>query len=276
MPASCSHPPRRQRRSRRHLRNARGGTPSRSGEGRRDRDRGRRRRHHRASARGSPPYRRRRCRAAQGAHHKAAQSRNGGDAGDGRDRLQAAPARRLHRSRAARTSAPPKAASMPPVSARRCARRSANSPAPAFASRCSLPPSRRRSKPRAAIGAPVIEIHTGAWCDALGGGRAAARPTPNSSASARRGAGERTPASKSMPATASIIVTAEKIAALAEIVELNIGHFLIGEAMFDGLGAAVRSDARGDGSRPGARRARRRHDPRHRLRYLPTCAASPR
>jgi len=34
--------------------------------------------------------------------------------------------------------------------------------------------------------------------------------------------------------------TAERIAALPEIVELNIGHFLIGEALFEGLGAAVR------------------------------------
>ena len=40
---------------------------------------------------------------------------------------------------------------------------------------------------------------------------------------------------------------------LAEIVELNIGHFLIGEAIFDGLGAAVRHDARGHGPRPARR-----------------------
>ena len=33
---------------------------------------------------------------------------------------------------------------------------------------------------------------------------------------------------------------AEKIAALAEVAELNIGHFLIGEAIFVGLDAAVR------------------------------------
>jgi len=34
--------------------------------------------------------------------------------------------------------------------------------------------------------------------------------------------------------------TAEQIATLSQIVELNIGHFLIGEAIFDGLPAAVR------------------------------------
>jgi pyridoxine 5-phosphate synthase len=35
--------------------------------------------------------------------------------------------------------------------------------------------------------------------------------------------------------------TAEAIAALAEVVELNIGHFLVGEAAYVGLGAAVAS-----------------------------------
>ena len=33
--------------------------------------------------------------------------------------------------------------------------------------------------------------------------------------------------------------TAEQIAALPEIVELNIGHFLIGAAVFDGLAVAI-------------------------------------
>ena len=34
--------------------------------------------------------------------------------------------------------------------------------------------------------------------------------------------------------------TAEAIAALPEIVELNIGHFLIGEAIYEGLAAVVK------------------------------------
>ena len=34
--------------------------------------------------------------------------------------------------------------------------------------------------------------------------------------------------------------TAEEIATLGEIAELNIGHFLIGEAIFEGLDPAVR------------------------------------
>jgi pyridoxine 5-phosphate synthase len=35
-------------------------------------------------------------------------------------------------------------------------------------------------------------------------------------------------------------VKAQTIAGLPEIVELNIGHFLIGEAVFDGLPTAVK------------------------------------
>ena len=35
-------------------------------------------------------------------------------------------------------------------------------------------------------------------------------------------------------------LTAEEIATLPEIAELNIGHFLIGEAIFEGLDPAVR------------------------------------
>ncbi len=42
----------------------------------------------------------------------------------------------------------------------------------------------------------------------------------------------------------------DDFAALPQIVELNIGHFMIGEAMFIGLGETVRHDARRDGPRP--------------------------
>ena len=59
-----------------------------------------------------------------------------------------------------------------------------------------------------------------------------------------------------MPATGSNFDTAETIAALPEIVELNIGHFLIGEAVFVGLAEACANDARRDGSRPRAGRER--------------------
>jgi pyridoxine 5-phosphate synthase len=89
-----------------------------------------------------------------------------------------------------------------------------------------------------AIGAPVIEIHTGAWCDALGTGNAAAAATEFDrivrAAAQAKNSGLEVHAGHGLD-----FITAEKIATLPEIAELNIGHFLIGEAIFAGLGAAV-------------------------------------
>jgi pyridoxine 5-phosphate synthase len=90
-----------------------------------------------------------------------------------------------------------------------------------------------------AIGAPVVEIHTGAWCDALAAGDAATGAAEfdrivRGAALAKR-AGLEVHAGHGLD-----FVTAERIAQLPEIVELNIGHFLIGEAIFEGLGTAVR------------------------------------
>ena len=90
-----------------------------------------------------------------------------------------------------------------------------------------------------AVGAPVIEIHTGAWCDALAAGNAAGAEAEFArivrGADLARRAGLEVHAGHGLD-----FVTAERIAVLAEIAELNIGHFLIGEAIFDGLTAVVR------------------------------------
>ena len=90
-----------------------------------------------------------------------------------------------------------------------------------------------------AIGAPVIEIHTGAWCDALStGDRAGAEAEYGRIV---RGAGFARAAGLEVHAGHGLdFFSAEKIAELPEITELNIGHFLIGEAIFSGLEAAVR------------------------------------
>ena len=91
----------------------------------------------------------------------------------------------------------------------------------------------------AALAAPVIEIHTGAWCEALAAGDAAAANAEferiTRAAALARSAGLEVHAGHGLD-----FMTAEQIARLPEIAELNIGHFLIGEAIFDGLGAAVR------------------------------------
>jgi len=91
----------------------------------------------------------------------------------------------------------------------------------------------------ATIGAPVVEIHTGAWCDAVAAGKAAEGAAEFERIA--RGAAFAKSAGLEVHAGHGLdFITAGKIATLAEIVELNIGHFLIGEAIFDGLGAVVR------------------------------------
>jgi pyridoxine 5-phosphate synthase len=91
----------------------------------------------------------------------------------------------------------------------------------------------------AAVGAPVIEIHTGAWCDALAAGDRAVAEAEY--ARIVRGATTATRAGLEVHAGHGLdFLSAEKLAELSEILELNIGHFLIGEAIFGGLEAAVR------------------------------------
>jgi pyridoxine 5-phosphate synthase len=98
----------------------------------------------------------------------------------------------------------------------------------------------RQIETAARLRAPAIEIHTGAWCDALRDGHAAeaAREWDRIRAGVRlaRSAGLEVHAGHGLD-----YATAETIAALPEIVELNIGHFLIGEATFVGLPDTVRT-----------------------------------
>src|ERR1700684_1950035 len=91
----------------------------------------------------------------------------------------------------------------------------------------------------AAIGAPVIEIHTGAWCDALAGADRAAAAAEL--ARIKRGAELGASAGLEVHAGHGLdFFTAEEISSLSQIAELNIGHFLIGEAIFSGLEEATR------------------------------------
>ena len=88
------------------------------------------------------------------------------------------------------------------------------------------------------IGSPVIELHTGAWCDALAhhqNERAVKEFTRlRSAATLATSQGLECHAGHGLD-----FATAKTIAGLPEISELNIGHFLIGEAVFIGLTAAI-------------------------------------
>lgn len=98
----------------------------------------------------------------------------------------------------------------------------------------------RQIEAAAQLGAPVIEIHTGAWCDALVAGRVEAAEGEWQ----RIRAGARLAREMGLEVHAGHgldYATAEAIAVLPEVVELNIGHFLIGEAVFVGLEETVRA-----------------------------------
>lgn len=88
------------------------------------------------------------------------------------------------------------------------------------------------------IGAPVIEFHTGAWCDALSRRDSAqadhefGRLRVAAACAAERGL-------ECHAGHGLDYQSARRIAELPQIVELNIGHFLIGEAIFIGLAAAI-------------------------------------
>jgi pyridoxine 5-phosphate synthase len=88
--------------------------------------------------------------------------------------------------------------------------------------------------------APVIEIHVGAWCGAVveGDKKAAATEFDRIRAAAKQAAamGLEVHAGHGLD-----FATAEAIAALPEIVELNIGHFLVGEALFESIEQVIRT-----------------------------------
>jgi len=103
-----------------------------------------------------------------------------------------------------------------------------------------IAPDPRQIEAAVFVKAPVIEIHTGAWCHALfDGDKAAAdsewRRIREGAALAQR-LGLEVHAGHGLDYD-----SAEMIAALPEIVELNIGHFLIGEAVFTGLSETVKA-----------------------------------
>jgi pyridoxine 5-phosphate synthase len=89
------------------------------------------------------------------------------------------------------------------------------------------------------LGAPVVELHTGTYCEAVeaGDGARIARELERLRAAAALGAeiGLEVHAGHGLD-----FDTARSVAAIPQIAELNIGHFLIGEAIFVGLEEAVR------------------------------------
>ena len=96
----------------------------------------------------------------------------------------------------------------------------------------------RQIEASARIGAAVVELHTGHYCDLHHEGRFTERDAEL--AALRQGA--RLAHSLGLEVHAGHGLTYDTvgpIAAIPEVRELNIGHFLIGEAIFLGLGPAI-------------------------------------
>lgn len=97
----------------------------------------------------------------------------------------------------------------------------------------------RQIESAARIGAPVIELHTGAYCDAHAEGRFNERDAEL----------ERLRDMTKFASDLGLEVHAghgltfdcvKPIAAFPQVMELNIGHFLIGESIFIGLDGAIK------------------------------------
>ncbi len=89
------------------------------------------------------------------------------------------------------------------------------------------------------IGAEVVELHAGAYCDFLSEGRTEAAHEELERLRAMSQYGH----SLGLEVHAGHGITYDSVASIAafpEVMELNIGHFLIGEAIFSGLDSAIR------------------------------------
>ena len=84
-----------------------------------------------------------------------------------------------------------------------------------------------------ALGAPVVELHTGAYCEAPSDARQLQRIS--AAAAHAEDIGLECHAGHGLTYD-----TVGPVAAIPTIVELNIGHFLIGEAIFGGLDSSIK------------------------------------
>ena len=97
----------------------------------------------------------------------------------------------------------------------------------------------RQIEASARIGAAVVELHTGAYCDYDTEGSTAERDAEL--AGLAEGASLAADLGLEVHAGHGLTFdTVGPIAALPQIAELNIGHFLIAESVFTGLGPAIR------------------------------------
>lgn len=98
-----------------------------------------------------------------------------------------------------------------------------------------IDPEQRQIEAAARIGVPVVELHTGSYAEASGGQQATELNRLRSAARVGASLGLEVHAGHGLH-----YHNVQPVAAISEIVELNIGHAIIGRAVFTGLAAAVR------------------------------------
>lgn len=96
----------------------------------------------------------------------------------------------------------------------------------------------RQIESAARIGAAVVELHTGHYCDLHAEGRIAERDEELRNLMAGAALAQALGLEVHMGHGLNF-ETVQPIAAVPEVVELNIGHFLISEAVFTGLAQAI-------------------------------------
>jgi len=98
-----------------------------------------------------------------------------------------------------------------------------------------IEPDRRQLDASKSLGAPVVELHTGAYANASGAEREKLLEKIRDAASYGESIGLEIHAGHGLT-----YENVKPIAAIPHIRELNIGHFLMGEAMFIGLEASIK------------------------------------
>jgi pyridoxine 5-phosphate synthase len=93
----------------------------------------------------------------------------------------------------------------------------------------------RQLEAAVALGAPVVELHTGRYCDLEGEAQRSELARLQKAASFCGKLGLECHAGHGLS-----YADVGPVAAIPEVRELNIGHFLVGEAIFVGLGPAIR------------------------------------
>ncbi len=102
-----------------------------------------------------------------------------------------------------------------------------------------IDPDLRQLEASRALAAPVVELCTGAYCEAVIAGDTEAVAAHLEAA--RRSAAAAARLGLEVHAGHGLTYdNVQPIAAIPEIRELNIGHFLVGEAIFAGLDASIR------------------------------------